>query len=470
MNDSEVEELVRSFFEINISGNTMVPPPLGPVAPVNYTLLKMYADTIMPFNGDSSMLNSFQSACDFLFATYNQPNDPILGNYLLRVVRMKLIDRAQILVGSRMELNSWEHIKTALFACFGDKRNLECLEQDLFMAVPNKNENPLDFAKRLQVLRSALAQKINTFPDNHMDAATKIIYLRQYDQVTLRTFIRGLPGPLQSIIRLKNPDCIETAMTQVNEEDNFNYMQNVYNKTPTLQTKPTNNKTQNQTPYYHQNYPNKMYYNTFQAINKTPNFNTQFRPNMQFQVPNQTNNFQSSQFPRGPINIQPRYIPGNYPTNKQVFGTPKNVFKPTGQVPTNKPEPMSTRSRYTLPNQNIQGNQFFKPTGPRNFVSQELYQIDQNHTEQSVETTDTNTDASGTIATSIEGYPEEYQAVNLPDQYQYQYSNPFDGDFSQYYNMPDAYYPNSCENTQPFYEEPENTENFQTARPTNPGT
>ncbi|CAG9768099.1 unnamed protein product [Ceutorhynchus assimilis] len=124
----------------------------------------------MPFNVDPSMVNSFQSACDFLFATYNRSNDPILQNYLLRLVRMKLTDRAQI-VGSRMELDCWDHIKAALFACFGDKRDLECLEQDLFMAVPNKN--PLDFAKRLQVLRSALAQKTNTFPDTHMDAATK---------------------------------------------------------------------------------------------------------------------------------------------------------------------------------------------------------------------------------------------------------------------------------------------------------
>ncbi|CAG9760074.1 unnamed protein product [Ceutorhynchus assimilis] len=120
----------------------------------------MYADTIMPFNGDPSMLNSFQSACDFLFATHKQSNDPISNNYLLRAVRMKLTDRAQILVGSRMELDCWDHIKAVLFDCFGDKRNLECLKQDLFIAVPNKNENPLDFAKRLQVLRSALAQKI----------------------------------------------------------------------------------------------------------------------------------------------------------------------------------------------------------------------------------------------------------------------------------------------------------------------
>jgi len=39
------------------------------------------------------------------------------------------------------------------------------------------------------------------------------------------------------------------------------------------------------------------------------------------------------------------------PTNRQVFGPPKDVFKPTGAIPKEKPEPMSTRTSYTLPSQ-----------------------------------------------------------------------------------------------------------------------
>ena len=62
----------------------------------------------------------------------------------------------------------------------------------------------------------------------------------------------------------------------------------------------------------------------------------------------------------------------------------QKMCKPTGQVPTNKPEPMSTRTKYTMPHENNRPNQsnFFKPNGPRNFVSQELYQIDENENTQ----------------------------------------------------------------------------------------
>lgn len=367
---------------------------------INYTLLKMYVDTIPHYTGDPNSLSSFLSAGDFLFTTYTQQNDNILNNYLIRTIRMKLIDRAQILVGSRMELTTWEQIKAALSDCFGDKRNLECLEQDLFMATPLKNEHPLDFAKRLQVLRSSLAQKINSFNDAQLDAATKLIYLRQYEQVCLRTFIRGLPGSLQSIIRLKNPNCIEEAMTLIVEEENFQYSQNLYKAPVQLKTlpKPENLTRFNNVP---QNNFNITRYPNFKPQVYTPNFNQQYNQNFarnnlpnfnRFlnrdinQYPNNINftrNFsQNPPFPRGPINVQPRPVQNNYPTNRQVFGPPKNVFKPTGQVPTNKPEPMSTTSRNTMPRQNqitnpIRNNNYFNSNGQRNFIAQELYQIDE---------------------------------------------------------------------------------------------
>lgn len=49
--------------------------------------------------------------------------------------------------------NKYE-IKEALQTCFGDRRSSDCLEQVLLMAHPNKGVSPVDFEKRLQVLRS----------------------------------------------------------------------------------------------------------------------------------------------------------------------------------------------------------------------------------------------------------------------------------------------------------------------------
>lgn len=69
---------------------------------------------------------------------------------------------------SKTELNTWPLIKAALQQCFGDRRSLECLEQDLIMVRSSRNEHPIDFAKRLQVLRSHLVSRINNFSDIEM--------------------------------------------------------------------------------------------------------------------------------------------------------------------------------------------------------------------------------------------------------------------------------------------------------------
>lgn len=271
--DSELDNFLGLFSsKLNLTDHNQTNMPNDHQAQIgqqpNYTLLKMFIDTIVPYDGNPSTLNVFLSAGDFLFTTYGNYNDELLKNYLLRTIRMKLNDRAQILVGCRLELVTWEQIKIALNDCFGDKRNLECLEQDLFMATPKKNEHPLDFGKRLQVLRSALAQKINSYTNAEMNNGTKIIYLRQYDQVCLRTFFRGLPGHLQSVIRLKSPNCIELAMTQITEEENFHYTQNLFGAPVQQKLPPVPPKPQSYFPYQlrpnhpvSNNYSNNYFYN-----------------------------------------------------------------------------------------------------------------------------------------------------------------------------------------------------------------
>lgn len=397
--EKDIDELVNQFFNVlsieTVNPNQDIKMTTQTQNGVNYTLLKMFIDTIHPYNGESNTLMSFLSAGDFLFTTYGNINDDILKQYLIRTIRMKLIDRAQILVGCRMELQQWDQIKTVLYDCFGDKRNLECLEQDLFMATPQKNEHPLDFARRLQVLRSNLAQKINSITDAIMNKDTKLIYLRQYDQVCLRTFIRGIPGPLQSLIRLKNPNCIEVAMTQITEEENFHYTQNLFKapeqpkmvpKPQSFQNRNFNNQNSPQNSF-RQNYTQRPFYNNNFNSMQNPNFNSNNNRPMTFQQqqPPMQNFSQNPTFPSAPVNVQPRFNNNrHYPTNRQVFGPPKNVFKPTGQVPTNKPEPMSTTSRNTMPREQYRSNQsnYFKPNGPQNFRSQELFHIDENDVTQ----------------------------------------------------------------------------------------
>ena len=213
----------------------------------NYQLLKLYVDTIPHYNGDQNTLEIFINACDYLFRTYGCVAE--LTDYLLRVVLSKLTDRAQLLIASKTELRDWNSVKDALRLSFGDQRNLDCLEQDLITIYPTKNEQPLDFGKRIQVIRSHLSAKLNTISNTIISEATKLLYSNQYDNLALKTFIRGLSGHLQTVIRLRNPNSLEQAMCYVTEEENFKYTQSFANmlQNPFRRPIPINKKFANHT-------------------------------------------------------------------------------------------------------------------------------------------------------------------------------------------------------------------------------
>lgn len=383
-----LEQLIDCLSKIDLTDNSEMATNSGTVnvapASVNIPLLKLYVDMIPFYNGNPNTLTQFVSSCDLLFSTFGQTLDQQIKLYLTRVVQSKLVDRANLLVGSRIELNDWVSIKNALLQCFGDKRSLECLEQDLLMAHPYKNEPPLEFAKRLQVLKSQLAQKINNLSRQVMDDNTKAIHLRQYDTMTLRTLIRNLSGTLQQTIRLKNPNNIETAISNMIEEENFlNYQNNFKNTFSNGPAKPNSVKPQSQTQMSqnYQQFRQPPQNNHFQPSYRP--FQPQFQYSNNFQPPYQySNNFfrrqnEPPKFPSQPIHVQPRPVKQHFPTHSQVFGKPKNVFAPTGKKPDHKPEPMSTTSTYTLQKKQQPPRQnYFSPTGPPNFYFEELHNLE----------------------------------------------------------------------------------------------
>lgn len=386
MNDSDtnIEELISSFnnslnLEENVSGSNINPNNMANNnEQINIQMLKLTVDLILPYDGNNATLIQFIENCQFLIDTYSNVGNVVINNYILRAIRSKLVGRANLLVGCRTELDNWNLLKDALEQCFGDKRSLECLEQDLLMAHPFKNESTLDFARRLQVLKSHLVQRINSFSVTEMPVNTKEIYRRQYDQMALKTLIRNLTGLLQQTIRIKNPASIEAAITFIIEEDNFNYSQNNFkfkNNSKTNINSESYNRQVSNNHNHHSSYtgnPNQLPRQQFQ---QSPQTNFNYRNQNPIQNSNdQINNYiNPNQFPNQPIQIQPRQMTRNYPTNRQVFGPPKNVFAPTGKAPENRPEPMSINSRNTFkPNQS---NNYFRSTNPRNFISQELHQI-----------------------------------------------------------------------------------------------
>lgn len=358
--------------------------------PMNYQLLRLYIDTIPNFNGtDNCTLEIFLEHCQFLVETYsNRRNrdDPING-FLIRAVISKLTGNALTLVGSRPEIRDWIDLKNLLRLTFGDQRNIDCLVQEMLIMKPFKNESFVNFGQRIQKCRSQIASKLKSLGLPVQECTFK---LKNYDELALKTFIRGLTGRVQDMVRLRDPDTLEVAISHVIEEENFmlaqrqsNFIQNSFN------TKQTNN-IQRPVPA-NQNNMNRFPFSNFQPTN----FNTAHsfpyqnfaRPNFinRHTLPNPFNNYTPNFNNHSPnFNNSPFRNPFPNPQFRQFpnFKPPmRDVFRPTGQVPTNKPEPMSTSTRNSNA-QNSGRKNFFQPSGPRNFYAEELHNIETNEVGQ----------------------------------------------------------------------------------------
>lgn len=402
MSNPNLNALVESVDQININDsnntNTNMPNPTQEI--VNYPLLRLYLDSIPLYDGNPHTLNVSIENCESLLKNFVSTTDNKLNDFLLRAIMGKLTGRALILIGSRIEITSWNEIRDALTLCFGDQRNLDCLIQDLINLRPHKNETPYNFGMRCQDARSLVISKLNTLP---YDAAVKRIHMQNYNELSLKTYIRGLTGQLQTNVRLRNPDSLESAMSFVIEEENFLYstqkpssinLQHTFRPAQRLTPLKPTNYFQNQ-PTYLPSFPTN---NQFTMRPQQPqNFNTQhyfaqppknnyIRPN-QFSYTQQHANTHRSPFSQMQQNNHSFNRPmfnsqQNQNFNRPMFNTQNKPmqFKPNFQNQSfnqNKPykaEPMDTSS----------GNTRIKPK----FVSTELFaqNIDQSEFENPFET------------------------------------------------------------------------------------
>lgn len=373
MSDSEIDLIINKLIktvtlseENNSSATTsqnvakMTTPASGRVETVDYSLLRLYIESIAKFDGNPHTLGVFLDTCQNLITTFANPNNPNLNSFLLRAVIGKLEGRALSLIGSRTELRTWNDIKNALTLSFGDQRNIDCLIQDLIVLRPNKNEAPYSFGMRCQDARSLIISKLNTLP---ITVEEKTVRLQTYDDLALKTFIRGLAGHIQNNIRLRNPTSLEQAMSFVIEEENFLYSQNKSNSL---------NQQQRFTPM--QRIAPAQPYANFPKFNPQPHFKPvqfqQFRPqNSQFQQAQfhpQQSQFQQSQFrPQFPNSSFQQQFRQNmpFPTQKHPYFSqrPSQIRRNEQQHSQNQnrnsnhsnisryPKPMDTSSGNTPP-------------------------------------------------------------------------------------------------------------------------
>lgn len=315
MSDTDAEIQLLSAQLNNISfEEEMAQPNREPIQTnneTNYQLIRLSLDSIPQYDGNAHTLNIFINNCEYFLNTFAS-NNVAQNECLLRSVLGKLTGRALILIGSRIELKTWEEIKSVLLLSFSDQRNIDCLIQDL-LALKPKNESPYTFGMRCQDARSLIISKLNSMA---MSNEEKLIRLKTYDDLALKTFLRGLSGQIQNNVRLRNPQNLETAMSLVIEEENFLYSTQRQNNLnthsnfkPAQRITPSNYQIRQMQPHTRQN--------NFQ---NTPNFN--YRPN--FQQPIQTNQF-------NPQNNYNNFSRNNF-TRPQYFQKPSNQSQITNQT------------------------------------------------------------------------------------------------------------------------------------------
>lgn len=289
---------------------------------INYSFLRLYIDTIPVYDGNPHILNIFIDTCQSLITNFYREGNDGHNNFIMRAIIGRLSGRALSLIGSRIhELNSWDQIKNLLNLSFGDQRNLDCLVQDLIILKPDRNETPYNFGMRCQDARSLVFSKLNMLSLNPAEHTIKIA---NYEELALKTFIRGLSGQLQNNIRLRDPKTLEKAMSLVIEEENFLYSQNKQNLVNNNQTFQLN---QRFTPVDN---PFSKPIN-FQNNNSNLSF-----PKLQNNNPFQNNPFLNNPFQSNPF-LQNSQKPLFSPYNNFKNNSQQNLFRPNNQSFNNRP-------------------------------------------------------------------------------------------------------------------------------------
>lgn len=305
--------------------------------------INMAKDMLPEYSGGSKNLAYFIKQVESYINLLKKPEEGCLFNVLLfEQVKSKLIgDARDVLITSNV--NKWSELKISLLQRFGDPRSEELLVHDLTTCFQKHSESYEQYFENIKYKLQILLEHVSIRnPNNDIRISKENMYTNQ----ALSTFKAGILEPYCTHLMNLNIMTLEQALYECRKFDNekaqvsfMNFMRN--RSKPTINKKPFNS---NRIPNSNSN--NK--FNFYPAFNRNYNVDNQ-----------QTS---SRIFPRGPVNVQPRPIQQNYPTNSQVFKRNQQQ----------KPTPMSISTRNTSPRQQYQNVQNPKP----NFISEELYNLE----------------------------------------------------------------------------------------------
>ncbi|GJQ68183.1 hypothetical protein Trydic_g16828 [Trypoxylus dichotomus] len=225
---NELDELITrlSIININYTSNAMARPEIT----------KHHIDLIPVYEGDPNTLSMYIAACEYLARTFGNVRDPTdnVNGFFLRIFQSKLTGRALQLVGSREVIDSWCNLKCLLQQNLCDQRSEHCLVQDLMQMRPEKWETVYNFGIRCKNIPNFVLAKVKLTEN---DANRRQIKTELH--TVLQTYLREIAQfDIGHRVRFRNPENIETAMSHVLEEENFNYFAKQPNSINNIEFKP----------------------------------------------------------------------------------------------------------------------------------------------------------------------------------------------------------------------------------------
>lgn len=173
--------------------------------------LETAINLVPKFNGESTQeIYPFLNTCSFVMKSVSEESCPIL----LQAIISKLSGKAYAAIQHR-EITSWEAIKGLLEITFCTKRTPGYLQLELSTLKHKTGETIQEYSAKIEKILHELCN-VSATNRSTSDARAVHAYIKE---VTLTSYIEGLPSSIRSVIKSRNYSSLEEAIKASLEED-----------------------------------------------------------------------------------------------------------------------------------------------------------------------------------------------------------------------------------------------------------
>lgn len=166
---------------------------------------------IKPYSGDRETLAAYLTNCDNAVALSTPAQQEILCKYILS----QLEGKAQLACSLKI-FDDWDDLKRFLKSTFGEKKHSTHLLLDLQNCKQKSDETVTQYALRVETCLTRIQADIHNSCTNRLLLLGKIAAM---EELALNTFMLGLNYNLSNIVRCRNPEDLNDAITHAVEEE-----------------------------------------------------------------------------------------------------------------------------------------------------------------------------------------------------------------------------------------------------------